>query len=394
MANINQISPDGGTTVYDIEDPTARSSVNSLTPRVGIAEGKITTLQEQMLSVQNSLGGLGTASTKNSTSVVTESSDLVESGAVYDALGFGTKNLCNGKATSNTDQYGVTWTVDPTDNNVVTVSGTPTGFKAFNITSDNVLKAGTYRIFGLADTVNVAYNAIKIAKNGAYVRTITTDISEGDTIEILDTDDYDTIEMQYKRKNNDVACSGTIRNMITKASNTNPTYEPYHESVSESLAEKCDNSVIGTVEDGTKPTKAYAVGEHFIRNGKFCTCIVPVTTASTWIDSYYVEEDVATLLTPVITEATPESGITLGSQKQVCRVGNVVNLRINFTCASNLSADDAIAQTGHPVFGSINQLIAIEGLNVLAYVAPSGLLKAKGAIPAGTYTAYGTYICK
>jgi hypothetical protein len=52
--------------------------------------------------------------------------------------------------------------------------------------------------------------------------------------------------------------------------------------IEESLAEKCDNSVIGTVEDGTNPTKTYAVGEHFIRNGKFCTVTVPVTTSSTW----------------------------------------------------------------------------------------------------------------
>lgn len=72
------------------------------------------------------------------------------------------------------------------------------------------------------------------------------------------------------------------------------TYEPYHASVEESLDDKCDNSVIGTVEDGTNPTKAYAVGEHFIRNGKFCTVTVAVTTSSTWtLGSNYVEGYVA-----------------------------------------------------------------------------------------------------
>ena len=57
---------------------------------------------------------------------------------------------------------------------------------------------------------------------------------------------------------------------------------------------KVDNSVIGTVEDGAKPSKPYAVGEHFIRNGKFCTCISAVTTSSDWtLNTNYVEGTIA-----------------------------------------------------------------------------------------------------
>ena len=90
MANINQISPDGGTTVYDIEDPTARSSVNSLSSTVGILSSKVSNLESVTLGLEDDIDhieeSLGTASTKNSTSVVTESTDLVESGAVFDAI--------------------------------------------------------------------------------------------------------------------------------------------------------------------------------------------------------------------------------------------------------------------------------------------------------------------
>lgn len=125
--------------------PFVNGAIGTLPQRVGTVEGKVSTLEGQMLSVEDDLDSLGTASTKNSTSVVTESSDLVESGAVYTEL--------QGKA---------------------------------------------------------------------------------------------------------------------------------------------DNTVIGTVEDGANPTKSYAVGEHFIRNGKFCTVTVAVTTSSTWtLGSNYVEGTIA-----------------------------------------------------------------------------------------------------
>lgn len=90
---------------------TAASTAGTAAANVGIVASKVSTLEGQMLSVQNDLDNkvnkvagkglsandytnedkakvdaLGTASTKNSTSVVTQSTDLVESGAVKDAL--------------------------------------------------------------------------------------------------------------------------------------------------------------------------------------------------------------------------------------------------------------------------------------------------------------------
>ena len=63
------------------------------------------------------------------------------------------------------------------------------------------------------------------------------------------------------------------------------------------IEEKCDNSVIGTVEDGTNPTKSYAVDEFMVRDGAFCQVTAPVTTSSTWTEgSNYTKKSIAEVL--------------------------------------------------------------------------------------------------
>lgn len=89
---------------------------------------------------------------------------------------------------------------------------------------------------------------------------------------------------------------------------------------------KADNSVIGTVEDGTNPTKSYAVGEHFIRNGKFCTVTVAVTTSSTWtLGSNYVEGTIADNVLKKVTfsgttNASGNMALVSGERKNVISV--------------------------------------------------------------------------
>ena len=283
MANINQISPDGGTTVYDIEDPTARSGVNSLTPRVGIAEGKITTLQEQMLSVQDDLDGLGTASTKNAISVVTDSSDLVESGAVKDIVGWGNKNFIGwkiGYAYSSTDGSMVT-NANCMISELIPVSQGDKFIGSKKVALSNTNDKMMFRTYNsdkeLITTTPVLANTelsntVTIGSGVAYIGVLQFHYGENISKEWADTNEI----------------------MFRRADILDPTYEPYHASVEESLAEKCDNSVIGTVEDGTNPTKSYAVGEHMARGGRFCTVTVPVTTSSTWtLGSNYVEGTIA-----------------------------------------------------------------------------------------------------
>jgi len=171
------------------------------------------------------------------------------------------------------------------DNNKVTVNGTLTSVDVSQPISSVArnngyvfdLPAGTYTISLTGDTANLEPQIVK--SDGSVL--------EGTTI-ILDTPTTIFVRVMVKKGN-------TFNNQICyiqlEKGSTATAYEPYHESVDES---KADNTVIGTVEDGTNPTKSYAVGEHFIRNRKFCTVTVEVTTSSTWtLGSNYVEGTIA-----------------------------------------------------------------------------------------------------
>lgn len=53
-------------------------------------------------------------------------------------------------------------------------------------------------------------------------------------------------------------------------------------------------SVVGPVENGTTASQAYAVGEHFIRNDKFCTAIAAIASGATLtLNTNYVEGTIA-----------------------------------------------------------------------------------------------------
>ena len=267
---------------------TAASTAGTAAANVGIVSGKVETLTERVNGLDTAVSNkvdkvagkglstndydntdkgkvdsLGTASTKNSTSVVTESSDLVESGAVYDAIvdtvGWVEKNL----VTTITEGYSIQ------------ANGNISSNSNFNyINNCEVIPFETYK-----------YKARHTAEGGTTYRVHGYDASDNwvKQIAALSISKVDDFEIKFKIDNPNIKYVKVSMSILTS------NYELIHISVNE---QKCDNSVIGTVEDGTNPTKAYSVGEHFIRNGKFCTCIVPVTTASTWSDSYYTSDDV------------------------------------------------------------------------------------------------------
>ena len=56
---------------------------------------------------------------------------------------------------------------------------------------------------------------------------------------------------------------------------------------------KCDNSVIAPVENGSTASQAYAVGEHFIRDGAFCTCTQAISQGGSFtLNTNYTSGDV------------------------------------------------------------------------------------------------------
>ena len=141
----------------------------------------------------------------------------------------GAKNLYDCIATTKTDSYGVTWTVDAKDQNIIVVSGTPTGFESFNTHSDYVLLAGDYILNGiLENTTNVGLNAIILRLGTTNVETLTVTFSNNNYyFTIPDNVTYDNIVISLKRTSNNVACSGTIKLMVRLASDTDNTYAPY-----------------------------------------------------------------------------------------------------------------------------------------------------------------------
>jgi len=62
-----------------------------------------------------------------------------------------------------------------------------------------------------------------------------------------------------------------VKVMIRLASDPDNTYEPYAKTNRQLTTDKCENSVIAPVENGATASQAYGIGEHFIRDGAFCT---------------------------------------------------------------------------------------------------------------------------
>jgi hypothetical protein len=56
---------------------------------------------------------------------------------------------------------------------------------------------------------------------------------------------------------------------------------------------KCDNSVVAPVENGTTASKAYKIGEHFIRDGAFCTAKTAIAMGAAFtLNTNYTAENV------------------------------------------------------------------------------------------------------
>ena len=262
---------------------------------------------------------LGTASTKNSTSVVTDSSDLVESGAVYDAIGANVGFVTTGKNklwftleglkstntvgtwSGNTYSYkGVTFTVN--DDGTITANGTvnTSGHANFEIAIPSDLY-GDLKYNGARDGTTNKYDTFM----WDYQTNARCKQWDGVTDSLSGYTDLEKVKV-IQGHNTRLICrifNGFTANnvkfypMITNATVTDNSYEPHHASVEESLEQKCDNSVIGTVEDGANPTKAYAVNEFMVRDGAFCQVTAPVTTSSTWTEgSNYTKKSIAEVL--------------------------------------------------------------------------------------------------
>lgn len=206
---------------------------------------------------------LGTAAFKNSTSVVTDSSDLVESGAVE-------QTLRDAEVIEGNNLYADEQNIQ---------FGSAYNLRAKTIPLTKPLGAGTYTFSwqstGTADIkIQIHYNGSYHFPSLPYIFTV----NSGSTC--------DSMYIYIPQTDYDDGKSATVSKIQIGAT-----------PLKDVVPNKCDNSVIGTVEDGTNPTKAYAVDEFMVRNGAFCQVTAPVTTSSTWSEgSNYTRKSIAVVL--------------------------------------------------------------------------------------------------
>jgi hypothetical protein len=223
---------------------------------------------------------LGTSAYKNSASVVTDSTDLVESGAVENIIGWGNKNLLDvekltlGKAINASGEI-VSFNTGCYSALIPVISGNKYTFSA----KSNIENAYARRIHG--------YDAngdwvVELGNTGANAYTINTPFSL--TVLIPSTVKY--VRVSYYQDTNAQLERG----------DTATTYEPYHASVEES---KCDNSVIGTVENGATASQAYAVNDVFIRNGALCKVTSAISQGDT-LSNQFTVTNVGAILTALL----------------------------------------------------------------------------------------------
>lgn len=352
---------------------------------------------------------LGTASTKDSTSSITENStDLIESGAVYnglasqqqlleDTVGWNGKNILSNNMTSQTYR-GVNITVNSDGSIKLNGSYTGTSFNAVNIYSNLILPKGAYKITG-AQTGNNAKFVLQVYDNDNSAQILPSSTNYENFT--LDTDTNVTIRIGFRVGG--VADNLMIYPMLRHASITDPTYEPYHASVEES---KADNSIIAPVENGATALQAYAVGSHAIRNGKFITWTNAKAQGETINDvSDYTSGDIAELLSYTISEpSNVNTKIALDStRKTVVKYGNVVSLKVRFEVLESLGTDTVTLFTiPAPIIGNYllnfyatSSPYAID-TSFTGYITGGGnlVIKLPTDISSGKFDVCGTYLCK
>ena len=231
---------------------------------------------------------LGTAAFKNSTSVVTDSTDLVESGAVLDTLRDAEVVEGKNKLQNIAVSTGI-FTVNSDGTVTVNTGGTLAVQKIITIsapytTTESMILNGTP-----SDGRDTTFAIFATDTDGLYYW---DNYGEGVTIP-----SGKTITVYIVVRASQSLTNKVFKPMLQKATESDPTYEPYYIPLKDVVPNKCDNSVIGTVENGTNPTKSYEVDEFMVRDGAFCQVTAPVTTSSTWTEgSNYTKKSIAEVL--------------------------------------------------------------------------------------------------
>lgn len=388
--------------------------------KVDKVDGKGLSTNDYSNTDKNKVDILGTSAYKNSTSVVTDSTDLVESGAVKDIVGWGNKNLCfKIIANANIESTGVIssssfpcavakvkagkeYTISPLaiqfvyafftnepvigstsyDNSRIVkqytteqaetftspidgyvavrfssqvsdiqieLGSTATAYEPYHASVEQTMRDAqfiqgknylpnditTQTVNGITfavqedgavianGTASADWARVYFANNtylpvGNYLLSgvtggatttyrITLEMSDGTSVTVYDGDTaFSITEGKYInkaailiRQAGYVANNVVFKPMIRKATETDATYEPYYVPLKDVVPTKADNSVIGTVEDGTTASQAYAVNDIFIRNGALCKVTSAISQGDT-LSNQFTVTNVGAILTALL----------------------------------------------------------------------------------------------
>lgn len=121
-------------------------------------------------------------------------------------------------------------------------------------------------------------------------------------------------------------------------------------------------SVVGPEENGTTAVSSYAIGEHFIKNNKFCTATAAITAGDTLtLNTNYIEGSVAsvTALEDYSSHVILNNNITwLSANTSFKKLGNIVYFTLRGTFPGSISSD-------YNLFTLDNDVIAAENYNII-----------------------------
>lgn len=231
-----------------------------------------------------------TTPTQNSTKPVTSGGEYNTAVGGYqlvkDTVGYTSKNLWNTNAFSTTSSsVGVIATLD-TDKSIL-ITGGNTGSGNNIITCGNIyLEAGDYILSG----ANGGSDAICLQVYSGSLSIDARDKGSGVAFTVTTAGTY---RLAIYFTGSAQGLNLHFYPMIRRADIIDPTYEPYHASVSQ---QKADNSVIAPVEDGTNASQAYALNDLFIRDGHLCKTTTAMAQGDA-VSGKYAVTSVAEILT-------------------------------------------------------------------------------------------------
>ena len=332
MADISKISPDGGTTEYNIKDADAR--LNKADKVSQATAGNLAKLDSNGNLVDSGKSAdiiPSTATTSNKLSTASDISAIWSANArtgVHQLILPNYKVIGEGGAVT-----GIYWT---NEKGVVTANGTTASGKNSQFGSTFIAPFTAQVILsGCSSTTSrVHIYPWDLTDNSRPYADSTKTTKQSDNVYNNSVTQFymeEGHEYQITCRIQGATTQTTVDNfvfypLLRLADDPDNTFGYYAMTNLELTNNKADNTVIGTVENGATASQAYAVGEHFIKDGKFCTCISAIASGGTFTkNTNYVEGTIADNL---VKQDTFSGTTTSGGESIITTDSNRVILKI------------------------------------------------------------------